>query len=60
MTREEKIAWLEKASNEQVIKQFEARVRDMEHLFEIKHRTIEEIQEDYELVKAEVLKRLSK
>lgn len=56
MTREEKIAWLENATNEQVVNQFRWAVTAMTHGESIQTRI--EGQEDYELVQAEILKRM--
>lgn len=56
MTREEKIAWLENATNEQVVNQLRWAVTAMTHGESIQTRI--EGQEDYELVQAEILKRM--
>lgn len=60
MTKEEKTAWLQAASPEALLKQFESASKSMERLFEHPWRTADEIIEDYDLVKAEMLRRLSK
>ena len=59
MTREQKIEWLEKASAEQLLAQYDSSAARMSRLFECGYNVNETI-EDYELTRAEVLKRLSK
>ena len=57
MTREEKIEWLRKANNEEVINQLRWAVMNMTEGRCIETRI--KGQEDYELVQAELLKRLN-
>ena len=62
MTREEKIAWLKAADTEKFLKQYETSVMHMHNCFEIVAKddryTIEGIWADYELARAEMLRRL--
>lgn len=58
MKKEEKIIWLENASNEELINQFRWSVLAMSNGNNISARI--EGQEDYDLVTAELLKRLNK
>lgn len=58
MTKEEKINWLENASNEELINQLRWSVLAMSNGDHISTRI--EGQEDYDLVTAELLKRLNK
>lgn len=64
MTREQKIEWLAKADTEALLKQYEISSRNAFNAFELAGKdsryTIEGIFEDYELVKAEVVKRMTK
>lgn len=64
MTREQKIEWLAKADTEALLRQYEVSARNSYNAFELVNKdsryTIEGIFEDYELVRAEVLKRLAK
>ena len=59
MTREAKIDWLRNASNEELIGQMKSTVVAISH----SGNTIEQqinLQEDYELVTAEMLRRMAK
>jgi len=58
MTREQKIEWLTNASNEEVINQMRWAVTGMTKADSIAMQV--ESQEDYELVVAELTKRLNK
>lgn len=61
MTREQKIEWLKNASNEELVKQFERSSRAADDVFELSRRwgrSIDELLEDYELSKAELMKRM--
>lgn len=58
MTREQKIEWLTNASNEEVINQMRWAVTGMTTASSIEMQV--ESQEDYELVVAELTKRLNK
>ena len=62
MTREQKIEWLARASVEDLLKQYETSARCAFDPFETIKRdnryTFEEISENYELAKAEVLRRM--
>ena len=63
MTKEQKIDWLANATNEGILKQFETSVRWADDPFTYAKNmnySVEEIFEDYELVRAEILKRMSK
>ena len=57
MTREQKIEWLANANNEEVIEQLRWAVH---HMDSDNLKTKIEGNEDYKLVKAELMKRLSK
>lgn len=59
MTREQKIEWLAKASNEEVVNQLRWAVTGM-NVEEFGINTRIEAQEDYELVTAEILKRMER
>ena len=55
MTREQKIEWLKNASNEELMEQYDTSLRYMDkNAFEIEYL------EDMDLVRAEVLRRMSK
>ena len=56
MTREQKIKWLENASNEDLLKQYET---TSHNVFATPFGAIE-YEEDYELVRAELLRRMTK
>ena len=58
MTREQKINWLENATNEEVVNQMKWAVIAMTKAESIAKQI--EAQEDYELAQAELLKRLNK
>ena len=64
MTREQKIEWLKNADADKLLKQFERCSVNVSDPFETVNRnsqyTLDGIFEDYELVKAELLSRLSK
>lgn len=63
MTKEQKINWLENATNETLLKQFETCSKEASDPFTYskrQNRKFDEIFEDYELVKAEIFKRMSK
>lgn len=64
MTREQKIQWLENADTEALLRQYEVSARNSYNAFELAGKdsryTIEGIFEDYELAKAEVIKRMTK
>lgn len=54
MTREQKIEWLENASNEEVLKQYETSIRTLDRGLMFDRENLEDVQ----LVKAELLKRM--
>ena len=58
MTTEEKKAWLVNASTEELLRQYESSYAKYERLFEITYMTVDEILENYELAKNELLRRL--
>ena len=64
MTREEKIAWLRAADTDVLLRQYEASVRRADKAWAIvehdKRYTLEEIFEDLEIAKAEVMRRMTK
>ena len=63
MTKEQKINWLANASDEKLVKQFETSAMWASDPFTYAKKTgyaFEEIMEDYDLVRAELLKRLAK
>lgn len=55
MTREQKINWLQNASNEEVMNQFKSSIRTYDKGFAFDTDNLE----DLELVEAEILKRMS-
>lgn len=55
MTREQKINWLQNASNEEVMNQFKSSIRTYDRGFAFDTDNLE----DLELVEAEILKRMS-
>ena len=60
MTKEEKTAWLQAASPENLLDQFVSATRNMGRIFDHAFLSADEIIEDYNLTKAEMLRRLSK
>ena len=62
MTREAKIDWLRKASNEELIGQMKSTVVAISAVFHTDSTLAQqiELQEDYELVTAEMLRRMAK
>lgn len=61
MTMEEKQAWLRKASNEELLKQLESIPTDFEEIIKYAKRwesTFEEVVEDRNLTRAEILRRM--
>ena len=63
MTKEQKIDWLANATNEGLVRQFETSARWADDPFTYAKNmnySVEEIFEDYELVRAEILKRMAK
>lgn len=63
MTKEQKIDWLANATNEGLLRQFETNARWTDDPFTYAKNmnySVEEIFEDYELVRAEILKRMAK
>lgn len=64
MTREQKIEWLAKADTEALLRQYEGCARRADDPFETVRKdsryTLEMIFEDYELTKAEVVRRMTK
>lgn len=62
-TREEKINWLANATNEELLKQFETSSRWADDPFTYAKNmnySVEAIFEDYNLVRTEILKRMTK
>ena len=62
MTREEKIEWLRNASTDQLLRQYETCTKAVSNLFDHAKNfglTPEEVVDDYELVKAEVIRRMN-
>lgn len=60
MAREQKVEWLENATAEQLLAQYDGAAARMRNLFENPYLNFNEVQEDLELARAEILKRLSK
>jgi len=64
MTREQKIEWLKQADTEALLRQYEVSSRNAFNAFELASKdsryTLEGIFEDFELVKAEVVKRMTR
>lgn len=63
MTRNQKIEWLASASSEELLKQYEASVKAANDPFgysKLYGCSVEEVLEDYDLAKAELLKRMSR
>ena len=61
MTKEEKQAWLRQASNEELLKQLDSIPADFEAIIRYAKRwecTFEEVVEDRDLTKAEILRRM--
>lgn len=61
MTKEEKINWLQAADTEELLNQYELRSAEARDVFEAAGRTgrkVEEILEDYKLIKEEIIRRM--
>ena len=61
MTKEEKINWLQAADTEELLKQYELRSAEARDVFAAAGRTgrkVEEILEDYKLIKEEIIRRM--